>query len=152
MENFLILKFFQHNTYCWDQIACHGTSVMPHSLLQSTLLKKKRRTTKKTDRGAPGIHHKMIQMWVTYELVKCCTFTDSTKKRMFTFHHLHPKLKTTSTISVKQLMIMRIKLGEYMNFFMMRHYTWDFFKNALFQKYHRQHIMWISKLCFQLLY
>jgi hypothetical protein len=39
--NFSNSEKFQHNTYCWDQIACHGTSVMLHSLLPSTLLKKK---------------------------------------------------------------------------------------------------------------
>ncbi len=60
MENFLILKNFQHNTYCWDQIACLGTSVMLPSLLQSTSLKKKKEDKEKTDRGAPGIHHELI--------------------------------------------------------------------------------------------
>ncbi len=31
---------------------------------------KTERVKDKTDRGAPGIHHKTIQTWVTYELVK----------------------------------------------------------------------------------
>jgi hypothetical protein len=36
LEVFLILKNFPNAMYWWDQIACHGTSVMPHSSLQST--------------------------------------------------------------------------------------------------------------------
>jgi hypothetical protein len=55
--------------------------------------KEKKEDNKKTDRGAPGIHHKMIQTWVTYELVKVSYIYGLNPEKNIHLPSFAPKIK-----------------------------------------------------------